>query len=163
MTSIIKHHPSLLGRNVIDDVFDSFFVDFPRHLKQTTQGYPVADIYRNDNGGTVMEFALAGFSREELNIDIQPDKRSITVSAENNTDGDGPSQRRIARRSFTKTYVNYDNNLDLTNTSAHFENGLLTVTVPPRAEMQPLSVTISQFATQKGSGFHHCYPLFIDK
>ena len=33
--------PGLLGRNVIDDVFDSFFVDFPRHLKQTTQGYPV--------------------------------------------------------------------------------------------------------------------------
>jgi len=144
MTSIIKHHPSLLGRNVFDDVFDSFFVDFPRHLKQTTQGYPVADIYRNDDGSTVMEFALAGFSREELNIDIQPDKRSITVSAENNVDNDdGPAQRRIARRSFTKTYVNYDNNLDLTNTSAHYENGLLTVTVPQRAEMQPLSISIS--------------------
>ena len=143
MTSIIKHHPSLLGRNVFDDVFDSFFVDFPRHLKQTTQGYPVADIYRNDDGSTVMEFALAGFNREELNIDIQPDKRSITVSAENNVDGDSPPQRRIARRSFTKTYVNYDNNLDLTNTSAHYENGLLTVTVPQRAEMQPLSISIS--------------------
>jgi len=143
MTSIIKHHPSLLGRNVFDDMFDAFTVDFPRHLKQSTQGYPVADIYRNDDGSTVMEFALAGFSREELNIDIQPDKRSITVSAENNADGDGPAQRRIARRSFTKTYVNYDNNLDLTNTSARFENGLLTVTVPPRAEMQPVSVSIS--------------------
>lgn len=143
MTSIIKHHPSLLGRNVFDDMFDAFTVDFPRHLKQSTQGYPVADIYRNDDGSTVMEFALAGFSKEELNVDIQPDKRSITVSAENNTDGDGPAQRRIARRSFTKTYVNYDNNLDLTNTSARFENGLLTVTVPQRAEMQPVSVSIS--------------------
>ena len=143
MTSIIKHHPSLLGRNVFDDMFDAFTVDFPRHLKQSTQGYPVADIYRNDDGSTVMEFALAGFSKEELNIDIQPDKRSITVSAENNTEGDGPAQRRIARRSFTKTYINYDNNLDLTSTSARFENGLLTVTVPQRAEMQPLSVNIS--------------------
>ena len=90
-----------------------------------------------------MEFALAGFSREELNIDIKPDKRSITVSAETNTSDDGPAQRRIARRSFTKTYTNYDNNLDLSNTSAHYENGLLTVTVPQRAEMQPLSISIS--------------------
>ena len=103
MTSIIKHHPSLLGRNVIDDVFDSFFVDFPRHLKQSTQGYPVADIYRSDDGSTVMEFALAGFNRDELNIDIQPDKRSITVSAQSIRDCDGPSERRIARRSFKKT------------------------------------------------------------
>lgn len=142
MTNIIKHHPRLLGRNVFDDVFDSFVVDFPRHLKQSTQGYPVADIYSDDSGNTVMEFALAGFSKDELNIDILPDKRSITVSAENNAD-DGPAQRRIARRSFTKTYVNYDNNLDLSNTSARFENGLLTVTVPQRAEMQPVSVSIS--------------------
>ena len=144
MTNITNYkHPSLLGMNVVDGLFDSFFMDFPRHLKQTTQGYPVADIYSDDDGNTVMEFALAGFSRDELNIDIKPDKRSITVSANSNTEDDGPAQRRIARRSFTKTYTNYDNNLDLTNTSAHFENGLLTVTVPQRAEMQPLSISIS--------------------
>ena len=146
MNNIIKHHPRLLGRNVFDDVFDSFVVDFPRHLKQSTQGYPVADIYSDDSGNTVMEFALAGFNKEELNVDIQPDKRSITVSATCTFDGDHrhvTPLRRIARRSFTKTYVNYDNNLDLSNTSARFENGLLTVTVPQRAEMQPVSVSIS--------------------
>ena len=134
--------PGLLGRNVIDDVFDSFFVDFPRHLKQTTQGYPVADIFRDDNGNTVLEFALAGFKKEELSIDIRPDKRSITVAANSNVD-EGDISRRIARRSFTKTYVNYDNNLDLTNTVASYENGLLTVTVPQRAEVQPVSISIS--------------------
>ena len=134
MTNITNYkHPSLLGMNVVDGLFDSFFVDFPRHLKQTTQGYPVADIYSDDDGNTVMEFALAGFNRDELNINIQPDKKSITVSAENNIENENNiSARRIARRSFKKTYVNYDNNLDLTNTSAHFENGLLTVTVPQR-------------------------------
>ena len=145
MTNITNYkHPSLLGTNVIDGLFDSFFVDFPRHLKQTTQGYPVADIYSDDDGNTVMEFALAGFNRDELNINIQPDKKSITVSAENNIENENNiSARRIARRSFKKTYVNYDNNLDLTNTSAHFENGLLTVTVPQRIEVQPLSISIS--------------------
>ena len=134
--------PGLLGRNVIDDVFDSFFVDFPRHLKQTTQGYPVADIFRDDNGNTVLEFALAGFKKEELSIDIRPDKRSITVAANSNVD-EGDNSRRIARRSFTKTYVNYDNNLDLTNTVASYEDGLLTITVPQRTEVQPVSIAIS--------------------
>ena len=134
--------PGLLGRNVLDDVFDSFFVDFPRHLKQTTQGYPVADIFRDDNGNTVLEFALAGFKREELTIDIRPDKRSITVAANSDVE-DGDNSRRIARRSFTKTYVNYDNNLDLSATEAAYADGLLTVTVPQRAEVQPVQIAIT--------------------
>ena len=134
--------PGLLGRNVLDDVFDSFFVDFPRHLKQTTQGYPVADIFRDDNGNTVLEFALAGFKREELTIDIRPDKRSITVAANSNIE-EGDSSRRIARRSFTKTYVNYDNNLDLSATEAAYADGLLTVTVPQRAEVKPVQIAIT--------------------
>ena len=140
--TLTTYRPGLLGRNVIDDVFDSFFVDFPRHLKQTTQGYPVADIFRDDNGNTVLEFALAGFKKEELSIDIRPDKRSITVAANSNVD-EGDNSRRIARRSFTKPYVNYDNNLDLSSPIASYENGLLTVTVPHRAEVQPVSISIS--------------------
>ena len=140
---IVNMRPGLLGRSVFDDVFDGFFDgEFPRLLRQTTQGYPVADIYRNDKGDTVMEFALAGFSKDELSIDIQPDKRSITVRAQSNIDEGDESNRRIARRSFEKTYVNYDNNLDLSAIAAEFENGLLRVVVPTRPEVQPLSVEI---------------------
>ena len=142
MTAITLHRPSLLGRNVFDDVFDNLFTDFPRHLKQTTQGYPVADIYRDDGGNTVLEFALAGFKKTELSVDIRPDKRSITVAAQNGEDADD-TNRRIARRSFSKTYVNYDDNLDVAGTTSTFENGLLTVVVQPLAEVQPLSVPIS--------------------
>ena len=140
---IVNMRPGLLGRSVFDDVFDGLFDgEFPRMLRQSTQGYPVADIYRNDKGDTVMEFALAGFSKDELSIDIQPDKRSITVRAQSNIDEGDESNRRIAGRSFEKTYVNYDNNLDLSAIAAEFENGLLRVTVPTRPEVQPLSVEI---------------------
>ena len=142
-TTLTTFRPGLLGSRVFDDVFDSVFLDFPRHLKQSTQGYPVADIYNDDNGSTVLEFALAGFGKDELSVDIRPDKRSITVSANSNIDENNNGSRRIARRNFTKTYVNYDNNLDLAETQASFENGLLTITVPPRAETQAVSVSIA--------------------
>ena len=89
-----------------------------------------------------MEFALAGFSKEELSIDIKPGRRSIMVSANTSTVDDS-SIRRIARRSFQKTYVNYDDNLDLTAVTATFKDGLLTVNVPKRPETKPLSVKIS--------------------
>ena len=51
-------------------------------------------------------------------------------------------RQRIARRNFTRTYVNYDDNLDLTQAKASFENGLLSVRVPQRPEVQPLSIEI---------------------
>jgi molecular chaperone IbpA len=140
--AIATYRPGLLGRGVFDDVFDNFFSDFPRHLRQTTSGYPVTDIYNDENGNTIMEFALAGFSRSDLNVDIQPERRSITVSANSSDNSDTESSRRIARRNFQKTYVNYDDNLDISNASAIFENGLLVITVPQRAEIQPISIKI---------------------
>ena len=137
-------HPSLLGRTVLDELFGTFFADIPQHIHRTTSGYPVADIYRNDDGATTMEFALAGFSRDEISIEVKPEKRSITVSATTNTTEEATAvSRRIARRDFTKTYVNYDDNLDLSSSTAKYENGLLTVTVPKRPDVQPVSIAIS--------------------
>jgi len=146
MTTLTTYRPSfrpgLLGRSVFDDVFDNFINDFPQHIKRSTQGYPVADIYNADDGSTIMEFALAGFAKEDLSIEVKPEKRSITVSATTGIDEESANNRRIARRNFQKTYINYDDNLDLSNLSAAFENGLLTVTVPKRPEVQPLTIDI---------------------
>jgi len=141
-TAITLHRPSLLGRNVFDDVFSHILDDFPQLMQKSTRGYPVSDIYQNDKGETVMEFALAGFLKEDLSIDVKPEKRSITVRAESKSNEED-SNRRIARRSFEKTYVNIDNNLDLSSVSAEFENGLLSVVIPIRPEVRPLRIEIS--------------------
>ncbi len=140
-TTLTTYRPSLLGRNVFEDIFDSM-LDFPQLMQKTTQGYPVADIYREENGNTVMEFALAGFRKEDLSIEIKPENKSITVSAKSENITERERQRRVARRNFSKTYVNYDSNLDLNATTAEFENGLLRLVVPQRPEAKPLRVEI---------------------
>ena len=141
MTTLTAYRrPSLLGRGVFDDIFDSM-LDFPTLMNRTTQGYPVADIYQ-DEGQTVLEFALAGFSKEDLSVEIKPEKNSITVSAANSLDEGTRENRRVARRSFSKTYVNYDNNLDLLSSTADFQNGLLRLTIPKKVEAKPLSIEI---------------------
>ena len=131
----------LLGRNVFDDVFASFFNDWQPLEKKTVQGYPVCDIYQDENRWTILEFALAGFKKEELNVEVKPEKRSITVST-SFVSGEGETKRRIARRSFTKNYVNYDDNLDLAAAVATFKDGLLVITVPRRPDVKPLSIEI---------------------
>ena len=144
-TQLTRHYtpalPSLLGRGVFDDIFGQFFNDAPTFVQRTTQGYPVVDIFQGEDGSTIMEFALAGFSRSDINVEVKPETRSITVSV--NTDNeDNTSGRRIARRNFSKTYVNYDDNLELARATAKFENGLLTIHVPPRPEVEPLRIEI---------------------
>jgi len=139
--------PSLLGRGVFDDIFGAFFTDAPTFVQRSTQGYPVADIFQGEDGSTIMEFALAGFSRSDIIVEVKPETRSITVSANisedtSSSEGTTHNHRRIARRNFSKTFVNYDDNLEIAAASAKFENGLLTIEVPPRPEVQPLRIEI---------------------
>ena len=138
MSNLVKYHtPSLLGRSI----FDELFGDFASLARKSTSGYPVADIFSNEDGSTTLEFALAGFNKEDLTIEIQPEKSSLTVKAEAATEGD--TNRRIARRSFQKTFVNYDSNLDLTASTADFHNGLLSVTIPRKEQLQPVIIDIN--------------------
>ena len=81
MTTLTTYRPNVLGRSVFDEIFNSM-LDMPTLINKTTQGYPVADIYKNDDGSTTLEFALAGFSKEELNVEVKPEERTITVSAQ---------------------------------------------------------------------------------
>ncbi len=145
LTTVDGHHravaamhntPSLLGRTI----FDELFGDFQSLARKSTSGYPVADIFSNEDGSTTLEFALAGFDKKDLSIEVQPEKSSLAVRAE--AGGDGESNRRIARRSFQKTFVNYDSNLDLSASTAEFHNGLLSVTIPRKAALQPVTIDI---------------------
>ena len=143
MTTLTTYRPSLLGRSVFEDIFDSM-LDFPQLMQRTTQGYPVADIYKDEDGSTIMEFALAGFQKENLHVEIIPEKREIHVSADSHDDEQQGnfSSRRIARRAFHKTFVNYDSDLDLSSAKASYDNGLLRINLPAKPESQPLRVEI---------------------
>tara|TARA_R100000005_G_C4951971_1_gene172103 strand:+ start:213 stop:644 length:432 start_codon:yes stop_codon:yes gene_type:complete len=142
MTTLATYRPTLLGRNVFDDIFDSM-LDLPTLVNRTTQGYPVADIYKSENGSTVMEFALAGFQKENLHVSILPEKGEIHISADSHGDEENAfKSRRIARRAFHKTFVNYDRNLDLSMAAATYENGLLRISLPAKPEVEPLTIDI---------------------
>ena len=142
MTNIMKHNPyftSIMGRSVFDQIFDQFFDEPQKVIRRSTEGYPLTDIYSTEDGSQVVEMALAGFSKDDLNIGVKDN--SITISCEKSSEGDGNS-RRIARRSFSKSFVDYDNKLDLKSTSASFRDGLLKLSIPPVEEVKPTTITI---------------------
>jgi len=135
-----KPVPNLIGRTVWDDLFHSFFNEPETLVRRSTEGYPLTDIYKDIDGKQVIELALAGFKREDLSIQIK--ENQITVSAQKQDDAEGKSNRRIARRSFKKTFVDYSNKLDLAKSNASFEDGLLKISVPPLIEASPVAIEI---------------------
>ena len=143
--------PTLMGKKP----FYSLFQDMERNTdlyRNTTAGYPLTDIYVDDEENQVIEMALAGFSKEELSISVE--SNTITVES----DGIGKDtdvsklkvsdnltytkKRNISKRSFSKTYVDYDNILDFSDVEASFENGLLKLVIPRKKQSRSKKVLI---------------------
>lgn len=139
-TSSYGAFPTLLGSNVFADFFSNG-QDLDVLRRKSTQGYPVADIFTDDKQNTILQLALAGLNKEDIKIEVCNSKQSITISHHSKEEG-VEGQRRIARRSFEKTYVNPEGNLDLELSTAKFENGLLTVTIPRSTWAKSLTIKI---------------------
>tara|TARA_Y100000034_G_scaffold133365_1_gene198635 strand:+ start:808 stop:1239 length:432 start_codon:yes stop_codon:yes gene_type:complete len=142
MTQLIRRRPvtAVLGRTAIDQLFDQFFNDPRPMIKRSTEGYPLTDIYKDDEDNQVIEMALAGFSKEDLEVEIKDN--TIIISSESSNEGSGILARRIARRSFTRKFVDYDSSLNLAGSKATFENGLLKIVIPKVAEQQAVTIVI---------------------
>ena len=138
----LTHVPALLGNGAIDRLFEEFFQNPEPYVKQTTNGYPITDIYKEEDGSQVIEMALAGFSKEDILINTEANK--ITISAEGSKLKGQlvENRRRIAKRAFKKSFVDYHNTLDFGSSNATFENGLLRIKIPLREEVKPRQISI---------------------
>ena len=140
MTKLTLRAPAVLGRTAFDQLFEQFFQD-PRPLvKRTTDGYPLTDVYRDGDDNQIIEMALAGFNKDDLEVEVK--ENTISIRHETETKPDERPPRRIARRSFTKTFVDYNNTLNLSKTEASFENGLLVIKIPQRSEKNAVQIKI---------------------
>ena len=144
MTALIKSNndvfrrvPAVLGRTVFNEIFNDLFQDPMPYVHNSTRGYPLTDIYQEENGNQVIEAALAGFSKEELIIETK--ENTITIGCETASED---NNRRIAKRSFKKTFVDYHNKLDFKKSEASFENGLLRIVIPQLAEKKTSFIKI---------------------
>ena len=101
---------------------------YPHH------SYPPANVYITEDRTLVFEFALAGFSETEINLEFQGDY--MVLSAKAPKDADKPEEiryfkRRLKLKDITdqKYFVPADK-FDREQVKAVFNNGLLKVTIP---------------------------------
>ena len=114
--------------------FDKFFVGFDEHYNQLSKlhdafaknipGYPPYNIKKIAEDKYVVELAVAGFAKSEIEITLENNKLVIKGDANNEESNDNYLFKGIAGRTFTRMFALSDH-IEVKN--AEIVNGMLRV------------------------------------
>ena len=129
MNSLQRYHSAnlpelmkIISKNGIgmDDYLDRFFNSF-----ETTTNYPPYNLIHVNNVESVLEIALAGFTKDEINVYTEYGKLTVEGNKENNKEASSQYVHQgLAQRSFTREWALSD---DVEVREVQFKDGLLTV------------------------------------
>jgi molecular chaperone IbpA len=113
----------MTGPNLLNYLigFDRF-ADGYRGLESN---YPPFDLYK-DGEKTIIEFALAGYSKENIEILLEDNTLKVSAKKDAKSDKDKYSYRGIAQRSFTKQFALSEYAVV---DSAEHKDGVLRITI----------------------------------
>ena len=103
----------------MDETFDRLF---KQH--ETSSNYPPYNLIQVSNVESLLELALAGFKKEEINVYTQDGKLFVEGQKEDDESSTNYLHRGMAQRSFTRAWTLSD---ETEVGSVTFEDGLLSV------------------------------------
>ena len=108
--------------------FERFFDDVERLLKEDPQSkagnFPPHNIIKLDDNRYVVELAVAGFAKEEIDISIEGGSLMVKGEKKDKDANLNYLHRGIGTRSFTKTFTVADT---IEVCGAEFKNGILRI------------------------------------
>lgn len=123
--------------------FDRVFDTLNRYVDNnaTSTGFPPYNIRKEGEYNHVIEMALAGFGKKDIEVEVADNTLSIRSVKENSEDEDTVQHRGISYRKFERKFTLAD---DIVVNEAKLENGMLQVDlerVVPE-EKKPRLVTV---------------------
>ena len=105
--------------------FDRMFDNLNTYVANNTQstGFPPYNIRKEGDYHYVIEMALAGFSKKDIEVEVADSTLTIKSLKDNNADGD-EVYRGISYRKFDRKFTLAD---DIVVNDAKLENGMLLV------------------------------------
>jgi len=105
--------------------FDRVFDNLARYMDNTvtSTGFPPYNIRKDGDYGYVIEMALAGFSKKDIEVEVADGTLSVR-SVKENVDDDADLYRGIAYRKFNRKFTLAD---DVVVNSVSLANGMLNI------------------------------------
>ena len=109
-----------------DSMFDRLFgaLDHPNPNPKNSQGYPPYNIRKDGDTKYFIEMAVAGFSEEDLEVELKEGILSVQSKPLNEEDEATYVHRGIAKRTFERSFTLSD---DIVVKGCDLTNGMLTV------------------------------------
>lgn len=90
--------------------------------------YPPSNVYLVDNKKLIFEIALAGFSKEDLEVSIEDGLLKVIGNSSEQEESELVRffERKLAKRQFTRSW-NLGTQVDINSSEADFKDGILKV------------------------------------
>lgn len=130
-----------------NNVMDTFLAGYPSVFRDDFatpyfKQFALVNVKETENGYQ-LEIVAPGFEKEAFKIDL--DKNLLTVSAEVKSENEAKAEKHVRReynfQSFKRSFT-IEENTDAENIDAKYANGVLTVTLPKKAEVKPAAKQI---------------------
>lgn len=119
----------------MDDLFQGFFMKPFSWNQMTTSNFFPIDVTEND-GAYVVRAEIPGFKKEDIQVSVHGDQ--VTVSAETQKEKEEKKGDQVILRecSYGRQYRSFTlpQMVDDTKTTAKYENGVLKLTLPKKAD-----------------------------
>jgi HSP20 family protein len=122
---------------------ESYSPEGPEEALTTTSFAPPVDIYE-DGHNITLKLEVPGI--DEKDIDVRIDSNTLTVHGERKLEKEEKEEnfRRVERQygSFTRSFT-LPSSVDSGQVSAHYDNGVLKISLAKKAEAKPKQIKVS--------------------
>ena len=113
-------------------------------LTQRGEWLPVVDIFENANQEIVLKAELPGLARED--IDVRVENNTLTLRGERKRESEVKQEQyhRVERSygAFTRSF-SLPSRIDTEKVKAEFKDGVLSITLPVKAEAKPRHIDVA--------------------
>lgn len=153
MANIVRWDDPFAGlsnmHSQLDDMFNNFLSGMPSVA--TTQQLPAMDVYNEDDKQLVAEVSAPGFDKGDIDVSVHNGMLEIKGEKHEKEEDKGKKRSYMVRESHASFYrrIALPDYADADHVDAHFDNGVLKVTVPFKALPKPKKVAISAGSKKK--------------
>jgi HSP20 family protein len=146
MSDLIRFNDPFAGlvslHSQLDDMFNGFLTNTPL---ATSHGMPSLDVFMEDDKDLVAEIQAPGFDKNDIDIHVRDSILEIRGEKHEKEEKKDKKRSYVIRESNESFYrsIALPKGADADHMTAHFDNGILRVTVPFKELPQPKKVAIS--------------------